>query len=140
MVRCAPVTARFVDVTASLSHVFVLNPDIAPAEWSLLEFVNLNFHATAVEHLCHFAKILVHAAQSVEHLLMKFVHRHWRTRRVLHRLQTNLQTPVDRLVFIAADLKRIQLPDEIGIAVDYFFNIRGITFAPKNGTVRSLRP
>src|SRR6476659_9176475 len=93
----------------SLGHVLVLDPDVAFAEWSLLEFVKLNFHATAVKHLCHFAKILVHAAQAVEHLLMKFLDRHWRTGQALHRLQTNLQTPVNRLVFIAADLKRIQL-------------------------------
>ena len=59
----------------SLINVLVLNPDVALAEWPLLEFVNLYFHTTRVEHPGDFAKILVHAAKSIEQLLMKFSRR-----------------------------------------------------------------
>ena len=45
-----------------LPDVLVLDPDVALFEWSSLEFVDLNLHATPVKHLRHLTKVLVDSA------------------------------------------------------------------------------
>ncbi len=45
-----------------LRHIPVLNPNVALFEWSAFKVVNLDLHAGAIEHLRHFAKVLVDPA------------------------------------------------------------------------------
>src|SRR5215217_4280718 len=47
-------------------------------------------------------------------------------RQVFHRLQPDFQTPVDRFIFIARNLKRVDLFHQIRIRVDELFNIRRV--------------
>src|SRR6185369_17826812 len=79
-------------IHASLRHVAVLYADVATLEWSRFEVVNLELDTTRIKHLCDFAKVLVHAAQTFKNHLMKFFSRGQWTRQILHRLEANLQT------------------------------------------------